>query len=69
MAIAAVLGAYVISGYIGVSGFMAAFTVGMICGNKSMFNLKAVEENCETHEKFKDITISLIRMLIFMLYG
>jgi len=69
MAIAAVLGAYVISDFIGVSGFMAAFTVGMICGNKSMFNLKAVEESHEAHEKFKDVTISLIRMMIFMLLG
>nr|WP_320026720.1 sodium:proton antiporter [uncultured Acetobacterium sp.] len=69
MAIASVLGAYIISDAIGVSGFMAAFTVGMICGNKSMFNLKAVEEHHESHEKFKDITISLIRMLIFTLLG
>lgn len=69
MAIAAVLGAYVISDFIGVSGFMAAFTVGMISGNKSMFNLRAVEGSHEAHEQFKDVTISLVRMLIFMLLG
>ncbi|MBU4438975.1 MAG: sodium:proton antiporter, partial [Firmicutes bacterium] len=69
MAIAAVLGAYVISDAIGVSGFMAAFTVGMVCGNKHMFNLKAVEDSHETHEKFKDVTISIIRMMIFTLLG
>jgi len=69
MAIASVLAAYVLSETIGVSGFMAAFTVGMICGNKRMFNLKVHEEGHEKHEKFKDVTISLIRMLIFMLLG
>jgi len=69
MAIASVLGAYVISLYIGVSGFMAAFTVGMICGNKSIFNIKTVEESHVTHGIFKDVTISIIRMLIFMLLG
>ncbi|WP_186843716.1 cation:proton antiporter [Acetobacterium tundrae] len=69
MAIASVLAAYVLSESIGVSGFMAAFTVGMICGNKHMFNLKAHEEGHEKHEKFKDVTISLLRMLIFMLLG
>ncbi|MBK5244184.1 MAG: sodium:proton antiporter [Eubacteriaceae bacterium] len=69
MAIASVLGAYVISLSIGVSGFMAAFTVGMICGNKSMFNIKVVEESHVTHAIFKDVTISIIRMLIFMLLG
>lgn len=69
MAIAAVLGAYVISDAIGVSGFMAAFTVGMVCGNKHMFNLQAVEDSHEAHEKFKDVTISIIRMMIFTLLG
>ncbi|HEY5556496.1 sodium:proton antiporter [Acetobacterium sp.] len=69
MAIAAVLGAYVISDLIGVSGFMAAFTVGMVSGNKSIFKLSAMEGSDEAHEQFKDVTISLVRMLIFMLLG
>ncbi|MBI4858356.1 MAG: sodium:proton antiporter [Acetobacterium woodii] len=69
MAIAAVLGAYVISEAIGVSGFMAAFTVGMVCGNKQIFKLKAAEDSHEIHEKFKDVTISIIRMMIFTLLG
>jgi len=69
MAIAAVLGAYVISDLIGASGFMAAFTVGMVSGNKSIFKLKAMEGSDEAHEQFKDVTISLVRMLIFMLLG
>ena len=69
MAIAAVLGAYVISDLIGVSGFMAAFTVGMVSGNKTIFKLKAMEGSDEAHEQFKDVTISLVRMLIFMLLG
>ena len=69
MAVASVLGAYVISEHIGVSGFMAAFIVGMICGNKGVFNLKSAEESHEAHEKFKDVAISITRMMIFMLLG
>jgi len=69
MAVASVLGAYVISEQLGVSGFMAAFIIGIICGNKEVFSLKAVEGTTESHEKFKDVTISIIRMLIFMLLG
>jgi NhaP-type Na+/H+ or K+/H+ antiporter len=69
MAIAAVLGAYVFSEFIGVSGFMATFTVGMVCGNKTVFRLVPDPESHEIHEKFKDVTISIIRMLIFTLLG
>lgn len=69
MAVASVLGAYVVSEHFGVSGFMAAFIVGLICGNKMLFKLKVDDEHYESHESFKDITISIIRMLIFMLLG
>lgn len=69
MAIAAVLAAYVFSDSIGVSGFMAAFTVGMVCANKHLFKLETHQAGHEKHEKFKDVTISLLRMLIFMLLG
>lgn len=69
MAITSVLAAYVISEYLGVSGFMAAFIIGIICGNKETFSLKPVPQASESHEKFKDVAISIIRMLIFVLLG
>lgn len=69
MAVAAVLSAYVISEHLGFSGFMACFIIGLICGNKTMFNLKIEDEHYESHERFKDVTISIIRMLIFILLG
>jgi potassium/hydrogen antiporter len=69
MVVAGVLGSYVFCEYIGVSGFMATFIIGMMCGNKSVFNFVVYTEAQETHEKFKEVTISIIRMLIFMLLG
>jgi len=69
MVVAAVLGSYVFCEFIGVSGFMATFIIGMMCGNKGIFNFRVYTEAQETHEKFKEVTISIIRMLIFMLLG
>lgn len=69
MVVAGVLGSYVFCEYIGVSGFMATFIIGMMCGNKGIFNFVVYTEAQETHEKFKEVTISIIRMLIFMLLG
>lgn len=69
MVVAGVLGSYVFCEFIGVSGFMATFIIGMMCGNKGIFNFVVYAEAQETHEKFKEVTISIIRMLIFMLLG
>jgi len=69
MVVASVLGSYVFSEFIGVSGFMSTFIIGMMCGNKGIFNFVTYEAAQETHEKFKEVTISIIRMLIFMLLG
>jgi len=69
MVVAGVLGSYVFCEFIGVSGFMATFIIGMMCGNKGLFNFVVYSGAQETHEKFKEVTISIIRMLIFMLLG
>jgi NhaP-type Na+/H+ or K+/H+ antiporter len=69
MVVASVMGAYVFCEFIGVSGFMATFVIGMMCGNKGMFNFVVYTEAQEMHEKFKEVTISMIRMLIFVLLG
>lgn len=67
--VASVLGAYVTASHFGFSGFMAVFIFGIVCGNKEMFNLSVEEESFEAHVKFKDVTISLLRIMIFVLLG
>jgi NhaP-type Na+/H+ or K+/H+ antiporter len=69
MAIAAVLAAYALAEFIGVSGFMATFSVGLVCGNKAVFKMVPDPNSAEIHESFKGVTISIIRMLIFTLLG
>lgn len=70
IAVATVLGAYVTAVHFSFSGFMAVFIVGMVCGNKEMFNIKAIdEESYELHLKFKEVTISILRIMIFVLLG
>lgn len=69
IAVAAVLGSYVTSIYFGFSGFMAVFILGMVCGNKTMFNLKIEEEHYNTHLNFKEVLIMILRICIFVLLG
>ncbi|SEF38614.1 sodium/proton antiporter, CPA1 family (TC 2.A.36) [Caloramator fervidus] len=69
IAIAAVAGAYVIATKLGVSGFMAVFVIGMICGNKRMFDLYIPDEYYVTHTRFKEVTTLILRMMIFILLG
>jgi len=69
VAIAAILGAYVLAERLGFSGFMATFMVGMVCGNKQMFNLKMADINLSLHVNFKDTFISLLRIMIFITLG
>ncbi|MDW8799545.1 sodium:proton antiporter [Clostridium sp. A1-XYC3] len=70
VAVALVLASYVTAVHFGFSGFMAVFIVGMVCGNKKMFGLASVdEESYELHSKFKEVTISMLRIMIFVLLG
>lgn len=70
IAVATVLGAYVTASHFSFSGFMAVFIVGMICGNKEIFNTGSIdEESYELHLKFKEVTISILRIMIFVLLG
>ena len=48
---------------------MATFMVGMVCGNKQIFNLKMAKENLSLHVNFKDTFISLLRIMIFITLG
>lgn len=67
--IATVAGAYVIATKLGVSGFMAVFIVGIICGNKHLFSLRVEEEHYITQTRFKEVLTLLLRMMIFILLG
>jgi potassium/hydrogen antiporter len=68
-AIAAVIGSYVTANHFGFSGFMAVFIVGMICGNKKMFNFRIPDEYYSTHLRFKEVLTIILRMMIFVLLG
>lgn len=69
MAIVGVGAAYIVGEKLGVSGFMASFIVGMVCGNKRMVKLSIEEENYITHLRFKEVLTVILRMMIFILLG
>jgi NhaP-type Na+/H+ or K+/H+ antiporter len=69
IALASVLGAYVLSSYFGFSGFIAVFVVGMICGNKKILNMSIPDEHYVTHTRFKEVLTMIMRMMIFILLG
>jgi len=67
--IATVAGAYVIATHFGLSGFMAVFIIGIICGNKHLFSLHVQEDHYITQTRFKEVLTLLLRMMIFILLG
>lgn len=69
VAVAAVAGAYVLATHFGFSGFMAVFVFGIMAGNKDAFKVTVLQESFDAHLHFKDILISIIRMMIFILLG
>ncbi|MEC0267189.1 cation:proton antiporter [Paenibacillus anseongense] len=62
------LGAYLAGEILGVSGFMATFTAGLIWGNASTFKLDMEDKRHEMEHFSENITI-IMRMLIFILLG
>ena len=69
IAVASVLGAYLVANYFGFSGFMAVFIVGIVEGNISLFNLSIEEEAYRLHVSFKEVLITILRIMIFVLLG
>jgi cell volume regulation protein A len=70
IAVVAVLLAYFIAVRFGFSGFMAVFIIGMVSGNKEACKLSAIEEESyDLHLKFKEVLISILRIMIFVLLG
>ncbi|NRF94171.1 sodium:proton antiporter [Paenibacillus frigoriresistens] len=62
------LGAYIAGEAMGVSGFMATFTAGLIWGNAGTFRLEMKEKQLEMEHFSENITV-IMRMLIFILLG
>lgn len=70
IAVVVVLLAYFTASHLGFSGFMAVFIIGMVCGNKEACKLSAIEkESYDLHLKFKEVLISILRIMIFVLLG
>jgi len=69
ISIAAVLGAYIFAEHFHFSGFMAVFIVGIICGNKKVFNLSINKNHHDIHISFKAVLITILRIMIFVLLG
>ncbi len=69
ISVAAVLGTYILAEHFQFSGFMAVFIVGIICGNKEIFNLYIDKSHQEIHISFKEVTIMILRIMIFVLLG
>jgi cell volume regulation protein A len=64
-----ILGAYLCADYLGTSGFMAVFVVGLIYGNKDALGLSMPAEHHESLSEFIDNSSLLLRMIIFILLG
>ncbi|MGO4270765.1 cation:proton antiporter [Paenibacillus sp. TAF58] len=62
------LGAYIVGEAMGVSGFMATFTAGLIWGNAGTFKLEMNDKQLEMEHFSENITV-IMRMLIFILLG
>lgn len=69
LSVATVLGAYVAAEHFHFSGFMAVFIVGIVCGNKKMFNLSVQKKHEDIHVNFKEVLIMMLRIMIFVVLG
>jgi potassium/hydrogen antiporter len=65
---ATAIGAYVIGDLLHVSGFMATFVAGLICGNSQVFRLYLTRKLDEIGHFSDNITV-IMRMLIFVMLG
>jgi cell volume regulation protein A len=64
-----IVGAYLTADYLGTSGFMAVFVVGLIYGNKDALGLAMPAEHQKSLGEFIDTGSLLLRMIIFILLG
>lgn len=60
---------YMVATWVGASGFMAAFTAGIVSGNRHTFGHAMSDEQGLAHENYLFTNATLIRMLLFILLG
>lgn len=65
----AAVASYLVGDLLGVSGFMATFTAGVVFGNASSFRLRIAREREVEIQHFFDSVTLVLRMLIFILLG
>ncbi|ARU63036.1 sodium:proton exchanger [Tumebacillus avium] len=63
------VGAYLLGDLLGVSGFMATFTAGIVLGNHQAFRLPVPEAKLTEVSHFFDGITLILRMMIFILLG
>lgn len=69
VSVATVIIAYILSNKLGFSGFMSVFIVGIICGNKKIFNFYLQDDYFITQYRFREVITIIFRMMIFILLG
>lgn len=69
VSVATVIIAYIFSEKLGFSGFMSVFIVGMMCGNKKIFNFYIQDDYFITQYRFREVITIIFRMMIFILLG
>ncbi|AOT70092.1 cation:proton antiporter [Geosporobacter ferrireducens] len=69
MSIVAVIIGYSFAEKIGGSGYMATFTIGLVCGNKKKINLWVPEADFVTQLHVRETLAFVMRMAIFILLG
>lgn len=69
VSVATVIISYILSENLGVSGFMSVFIVGMVCGNKKIFNFYIQNDYFITQYRFREVITIIFRMMIFILLG
>lgn len=69
VSVATVIIAYIFSEKLGFSGFMSVFIVGMMCGNKKIFNFYLQDDYFITQYRFREVITIIFRMMIFILLG
>ncbi len=67
--VATVIIAYILSEKLGFSGFMSVFILGMMCGNKKIFNFYIQDDYFITQYRFREVITIIFRMMIFILLG
>lgn len=65
----AVLAAYTVAEAIGGSGYMSAFITGLICGNKTKFNLRVPDQEYSIQTNVRETVATIMKISIFIVLG